>query len=112
MGFLNRVGNLFGSAIHRLGNINVHSVLERVGQIASAGHKLTSLANVVTGGAVRHAAERVIGKPATDAVAHGGKYLATAYDSHLVAKAALGAPQQQMTYGGAGGSASAVKKSY
>lgn len=109
MGFLNRIGSLFGSALQRVGQIHVHSVLNRVGQIASAGHKLISLANTVSGGAVRGASEAYLGKKATDAIAGTAGYIGRAYDTSLMTKAALGAGSStQPRYASGGGTASDV----
>lgn len=112
MGFFSRIGDMFSSAVHRIGHINVHATLNRIGAIASAAHKVTSLANHVTGGAVGKASEALIGKGATNAIGSAGTYLARAYDTALMTKAAQGAHSNlQQTYGGGtGGTASAFNK--
>ena len=89
MGFGSRIGSFFRGAADRIGQLSVHSVLNRVGQIASAGHKVGSLVNAVTGGALTNLSNHVIGKGATDAIGKGIGYGSRMYDQSLMAKAVL-----------------------
>lgn len=90
MGFFSRIGSLISNVTHRIGSLNAHAVLNRIGGIASAGSKLLSLADHVTGGAVRNASDTYLGKRATDTIVGGGNYLGKMYDQSQFVKAAMG----------------------
>lgn len=103
MGFGARIGSFLRGAADRIGQINVHSVLNRVGQIASATHKVGSLVNAVTGGALTNLSNHVLGKGATDAIGKGIGYGSRIYDQSLMAKAVLNTPAGSTPQGGGSG---------
>lgn len=90
MGVFGRIGNIFRSAASRVGTFNFASALNRVSGIASAGHKLGSLVDSVTGGGLTSASNAVLGTGPTQALKNGSKYLARAYDTALMVRATAG----------------------
>lgn len=92
MVFGSRIGSFLRGAVNRIGSLDVHGALNRIGQIASVGHKLGSLINHTTGGGLKMAADAYLGKGVSGAIGAGVGYASKMYDQSLVAKAVLNSP--------------------
>ena len=86
---MGRIGQFFSNALHRIGQINVHNTLNRIGQIASVAHKVGSLINASTGNGLTMASQAILGKPATSAIGGATGYLSKMYDGAVMTKAAM-----------------------
>lgn len=96
---MSRIGSFFRAITSRIGSIDVHHALTRIGQVASVAHKVGSLINMSTGGALKQGADTYLGKTASNAIGGAVGYAARMHDYALASKVALG-PTVGNTFGG------------